>query len=176
MNLKDYISVYQSPESFKVEQFQNIEWSRGLWQYPSGEASGKQDCQMSFNYDKKLVEKIIGSSKFVASHYAERHGFCITGGYLPRLNKYDIGERMELHQDHANSIFEDSSGIPIVSMVGLINDDYEGGELVFHLGEERYVPDAKAGDIIIFPSCFPWKHESTEVTKGTKYSWVTWAW
>lgn len=176
MNLKNFISVYQSPEVILKEEFERVQWDRGLWQYPNGDVSGKQNCQMSFDYDANLSQKIIKSSQIVCKHYAERHGFCITGGFVPRLNKYEIGEKMELHQDHANSIFQDSSGIPIISMVGLVNDDYEGGKLVFHFGEETYTPSTTAGDIVIFPSCFPWKHESTEVTSGTKFSWVTWAW
>ena len=35
--------------------------------------------------------------------------------------------------------------------------------------------DLKTGVIIIMPSCFMYPHEVTEVTKGTRHSFVSWA-
>ena len=33
----------------------------------------------------------------------------------------------------------------------------------------------KTGDILMFPSNFMYPHEVTECTKGTRYSFVSWA-
>lgn len=89
-----------------------------------------------------------------------------------RFNKYSVGESIEEHVDHIHAIFNSRpSGIPVLSMVGCLNDDYEGG--VFHLCEEPI--DIKAGEYIIFPSLFIYPHYVTPVTKGTRYSWVSWA-
>ena len=89
-----------------------------------------------------------------------------------RFNKYSIEEGIEEHVDHIHAIFKSRpSGIPILSLVGCLNDDYEGG--VFHLCEEPI--DIKAGEFIIFPSLFIYPHYVTPVTKGHRYSWVSWA-
>jgi predicted 2-oxoglutarate/Fe(II)-dependent dioxygenase YbiX len=54
-----------------------------------------------------------------------------------------------------------------------LNDDYEGGELVFWESETIKL---KAGSIMIFPSNFMYPHKVMPVTKGTRYSYVSWAW
>ena len=48
-----------------------------------------------------------------------------------------------------------------------------GGELVFWKDK---VVELKAGEIMIFPSNFLYPHEVRMVTKGTRYSFVSWAW
>lgn len=50
--------------------------------------------------------------------------------------------------------------------------DYEGGELVLHLGEVPTVIPKKQGFVTVFPSYV--LHEVTPVTKGTRYSLVSW--
>ena len=57
------------------------------------------------------------------------------------------------------------------SLVGLLNDDYEGAKMIVCDTEFPM----KRGDIIIMPSVFLYPHEITECTKGTRYSWVSWA-
>ena len=89
-----------------------------------------------------------------------------------RFNKYSIGEGIEEHVDHIHAIFQSRpSGIPVLSMVGCLNDNYHGG--VFHLCGNPI--DISAGEFIIFPSIFLYPHYVTPVTEGTRYSWVSWA-
>jgi predicted 2-oxoglutarate/Fe(II)-dependent dioxygenase YbiX len=64
-------------------------------------------------------------------------------------------------------------GIPVLSLVGVLNDEYEGGELTFF---DDYKLDLKQGDVVVFPSCFLYPHKVNEITKGTRYSLVSWAW
>ena len=59
-----------------------------------------------------------------------------------------------------------------VSAVGFLNDDYRGGQLSFDLMNFIYEP--VAGDIVIFPSNFPYMHGSRPVIEGIKYSVVSW--
>ena len=89
-----------------------------------------------------------------------------------RFNKYEVGTMMRRHYDHIHSIFDGKmKGVPIVSIVGNLNEDYEGSE--FHCrGKEIKL---KTGDILMFPSNFMYPHEVTECTKGTRYSFVSWA-
>ena len=89
-----------------------------------------------------------------------------------RFNKYEVGTLMRMHYDHIHNIFDGKmKGIPIVSIVANLNEDYEGSE--FHCrGKEIKL---KTGDILMFPSNFMYPHEVTECTKGTRYSFVSWA-
>lgn len=51
-------------------------------------------------------------------------------------------------------------------------DDYEGGDLCLYLTEDATVMKRKQGHVVVFPS---WTlHEVKPVTKGTRYSLVTW--
>ncbi len=90
-----------------------------------------------------------------------------------RFNRYGVGTIMRKHYDHIHSIFDGQhKGIPILSMLGVLNDDYEGGEFVF--SETHEIP-LKAGDIMVFPSNFMYPHEVKEVTKGERFTFVSWA-
>ena len=80
---------------------------------------------------------------------------------------------MALHADHIHSMFDgERKGIPILSVLGVLNDDYEGGEFV--LIDEKI--NLSKGDIIIFPSNFMYPHKVEPVTKGTRYSYISWIW
>ena len=80
---------------------------------------------------------------------------------------------MALHADHIQSIFDgEKKGIPILSILGVLNNDYEGGE--FYLIDD--IIDLKKGDVIIFPSNFMYPHKVEPVTKGTRYSYISWIW
>ena len=56
-----------------------------------------------------------------------------------------------------------------LSMSIILNDDFEGGDFEIH-GED--IPKLPKGSIIVFPSFMD--HRVTPVTKGTRYSLITW--
>lgn len=53
-----------------------------------------------------------------------------------------------------------------------LNDDYEGGEFAFFDRQLKY--KLNKGDVLMFPSTFMYPHEIMPVTKGTRYSIITW--
>ena len=59
-----------------------------------------------------------------------------------------------------------------VSCSFALNDDYEGGEWAF-FGREKVIKVPK-GAVVMFPSNFMYPHEIMPVTKGTRYSIITW--
>jgi predicted 2-oxoglutarate/Fe(II)-dependent dioxygenase YbiX len=63
-------------------------------------------------------------------------------------------------------------GVPILSVLGLLNDDFEGGEF-FMIDKQR---EFSKGDILIFPSNFIYPHVVKPVTKGIRYSFISWIW
>ena len=91
-----------------------------------------------------------------------------------RFNRYGKGQIMRQHHDHIHSLFDgNEKGIPVLSFILNLNDDYEGADLFFW--ENHVVPLGK-GDIIMFPSLFLFPHGVTEAKKGKRYSAVSWAW
>lgn len=87
--------------------------------------------------------------------------------YWEALNfvKYGAGQHFQEHTDHGFSYN------CVVSMVGYVNDDYEGGEIAFRMQDLKVKP--KAGDLFVFPSNFMYPHRAMPVHSGTKYSIVT---
>lgn len=79
--------------------------------------------------------------------------------------KYGPGQHFQIHSDHGYSY------ICVLSSVGYLNDDYEGGELFFDKFNLKIKP--KAGDLYLFPSSFLFSHQAMPVKEGTKYSIVT---
>ena len=96
-------------------------------------------------------------------------------GYTPlRFNKYSENTIMSEHCDHIYSIFDGTrKGIPTLTVLGMLNDEFEGGELV--LWQDTVIPFEK-GDLLIFPSIFLYPHRVEPVTKGVRHSFVSWVW
>lgn len=91
-----------------------------------------------------------------------------------RFNRYNTHTLMLTHHDHIHSLFDgERKGIPVLSIVGLLNDDFEGGEFVFF---DDYEVTLTTGDILIFPSVFMFPHRVQKIKKGKRYSFVSWAW
>ena len=89
-----------------------------------------------------------------------------------RFNRYDKKQQITKHVDHIHSCFDGKTkGIPILSIVAVLNDNYEGGEFIMF---DDYEIKFKAGDLIIFPSVFLYPHLVKPVKKGTRYSFVSW--
>ena len=142
------------------------------------------DCQtMRMGRDDKIpqTELIMNSLWSGIERYVTKHGmsrqFKTWEGFTNiKWNKYTEDKSMDTHIDH--NIFEmfdtvmgPNRGIPILSIVGLLNDDFEGGE--FQLFEDTTI-SLKAGDLLIFPSNFLYPHRVLPVTKGTRHSYVSW--
>lgn len=79
--------------------------------------------------------------------------------------KYGAGQHFKEHTDHGYSY------VCVLSSVGYLNDDYEGGELYFP--KFNLVVKPEAGDLYLFPSNFIYSHQALPVKNGTKYSIVT---
>lgn len=59
-----------------------------------------------------------------------------------------------------------------VSCSFILNDDFEGGEFAFFNRELKY--KLEKSDALLFPSNFMYPHEIMPITKGTRYSIITW--
>ena len=117
----------------------------------------------------KALEKYIVIDKISGNTFRGWKGFSQI-----RFNRYKKGQIMSKHSDHIQSLFTgEQRGIPILSIVGVLNNNYEGGEFIMF---DDYEIKFKTGDLIIFPSIFLYPHKVKPVTKGIRYSFVAWAW
>ena len=87
-----------------------------------------------------------------------------------RVNKYEEGGFMSEHADAIHHSHGQHYGFPEVSILLFLNEEYEGGEFI--VADTMYKP--KKNSAIIFPANFMFPHYVNKVTKGTRYSIITW--
>jgi len=115
----------------------------------------------------KALEKYIIVDKIGGNNLPGWSGFSKI-----RFNRYDKDQIMSKHIDHIVNLFPGNpKGIPILSILSLLNDNYQGGEFIMF---EDYEIKLKAGDLLIFPSVFLYPHLVKPITKGIRYSFVSW--
>ena len=170
-NLNDYVykETIFSPEfcNNAIEILDTEEWKPHRW-YGQDKWHDTKDFDTAYNLElmSLMRDAIIACVSRYEKKYMNVTQFCGV-----RFNKYSVGEGIARHVDHIHSLFDGTrKGIPIISIVGTFNDDYEGGE--FMLNDEQI--DMKQGDMLVFPSCFLYPHMVKPVIKGTRYSWVLW--
>lgn len=89
-----------------------------------------------------------------------------------RFNRYGQGSEMRMHCDHIHEMFDGvMKGIPTLSIIGSLNDDFEGGSFVLWEDTEINIPK---GAVLIFPSNFMFPHRVEPVTSGVRYTYVSW--
>ena len=139
--------------------------------------SGSQELSMSYDdcpSKSILSEKIWHIIKDYLI-YIEMPWYTQWSGYTtPRFNKYDQDKKMALHCDHIQSMFDgEKKGIPTLSVLGVLNDDYKGGEFIMF--DDTEIKFDK-GDVLVFPSLFLYPHKVEPVKSGTRYSYISWVW
>ena len=185
-NLKDYLLhldnfIYKKTCEQTIKEMQNINYNQHTFYNSIKEISqprsGPQELEVSYDSvstKKEIMNKLWYSLQKYIEHL-EYPWFDAWSGYSEiRLNKYSENKKMALHADHIHQLFEGKrKGIPILSVLGLLNDDYKGGEFIMF---DDYEIKFKQGDILIFPSNFMFPHKVEPVTKGTRYSFISWVW
>ncbi len=123
---------------------------------------GKNE-QKRRDIDIKIHENLATTIKKYKELY-EHFTIDIDTGY--QLLRYNEGE---YYRQHVDSLKEQQRS---VSCSINLNDEYEGGEFAFF--DREIIIRAAAGSAIMFPSNFMYPHEIMSVTKGTRYSIITW--
>tara|TARA_B100000575_G_C23029872_1_gene592964 strand:- start:494 stop:1081 length:588 start_codon:yes stop_codon:yes gene_type:complete len=139
--------------------------------------SGSKELSVSWD-DCPSRSILTGKLWYVIRDYltdVDMPWFVKWSGYTePRFNRYDEDKKMALHCDHIQSMFDGKrKGIPILSVLGVLNDDYEGGEFIMF--DDTEIKFDK-GDILVFPSIFLYPHKVEPVKSGTRYSYISWVW
>ncbi len=149
---------------------------------PVGRDNEGEVIDMEMGEAEKKLEEIndflIENLRAIICEYIESFNFDWFGGWEGytgiKFIRYFPGQEMKVHCDHIHSMFDgERKGVPILSIIGHFNDDYKGGET--YMFEDKKI-DTKQGDILVFPSNFIYPHKITPVTKGVRYSYVSWIW
>jgi predicted 2-oxoglutarate/Fe(II)-dependent dioxygenase YbiX len=186
-NLANYLKVYEGfiePEvcNAAVKNLDAAEWTMHEFYDASTGTSHSYDHELSVSHqeipEKDLINKKVWEAlqKYVVEDMKDMHEwFCGWNGYsLVRFNRYDPTTQMKLHCDHIHTLFEgERKGVPTLTVLGGLNDDYTGGEFVMWDSEVIKLP---AGAVAVFPSNFLYPHEIRPVKSGVRYSYVSWAW
>lgn len=162
-----------------IEELTHLEWEKHYWtDIATGDTVTNDTEELDVCFERRPFHETLSS--YINRAISEYHKHVIVDNNIItyfsniRMNKYTPGARMRKHIDHITSLFDGTTkGIPVLSIVGMLNDDYKGGEFIFW---DDYEVKLKAGDILIFPSNFMYSHEVKPVTEGTRYSYVCWAW
>ena len=177
-----------------VNELSMCDWEKHDWYNSLSDLrntpSGDNEPEVFSHYTRTAPHKQLQSTYFeknefiiqelysLIQEYIDKFKFDWFGGWTGyseiKFIRYYPDQTMQNHCDHINSMFDgERKGIPVLSIIGILNDDFEGGKLIMF--EDRQI-DTKKGDLLIFPSNFLYPHEITPVTKGVRYSYVSWVW
>lgn len=186
-NLMDYVKVYENhlPADLcksAVKNLENINWKQHQFYFSGTDKFQSFDNELSVSYDsvpeKEKIDKQIwfAIERYILKDFAGFDDwFSGWNGYSSvRFNRYDPTTQMKLHCDHIHSLFDGKiKGVPVLTVLGALNDDYEGGEFMM-FGDHQI--DLPAGAVMVFPSNFMFPHEVKPVKSGIRYSYVSWTW
>jgi hypothetical protein len=182
-NINDYIVVFENAmthtlcdailEEFSAEE----EWTKTV--VGSGEVNSNirsaETVVISYPHvieknpkvRQNLDRYVFSSAGAVISRYNEKFPLCCIeedSGYELLRYKED-----QFYIQHTDSF---KARPRAVSCSFALNDDYEGGEWGFF--DREKIIKAPKGSAVLFPSNFMYPHEILPVTKGTRYSIITW--
>jgi hypothetical protein len=189
--MKKYLKDYIYKSSFLDKQFCNetiaglqkikkSNWQEHTFSNPKDKTliklSNNNELDILYSNEIKNTEIIMRDLWYQINNYIKNLNFPWFDGWNGythiRYNKYIENKKMALHCDHIPSIFDgERKGIPILSCLGVLNDDYEGGEFIMF---DDYKIKLKQGDLLIFPSNFMYPHKVDPVKKGTRHSYISW--
>lgn len=182
----DFVQVYKKVLTTKqctsiLSKINDSEWSPFIWASYNNVVESKEsnsDCTrtpVSSGTSRLLLSGLINNTIGEYRGYVKKilgTDYAFNGMTIPKINRYNVGQDMKSHVDHITTIFDgEKRGIPILSVVGLLNDDFDGGKFKFW---DKYEMNLEIGDIMVFPSNFLYKHQVDKVTRGVRYSFVSW--
>ena len=178
-HVKDYIMIQnlipkQLCKSI-IKECGKLEWVKHNW-YDYGRNqmySKEKELEVIFSTPEQIQQLHKYLTKAL-KNYENKYSLGGAIGHISRIrfNRYKVGTKIRPHYDHIRSLFDGKlKGVPILSFVGLLNDNYEGGEFICSGKKIKLT----RGDILLFPSNFMYPHEVKKITKGMRFSFVCWA-
>jgi predicted 2-oxoglutarate/Fe(II)-dependent dioxygenase YbiX len=166
-----------------IDKIQYLNWQQHMFdsydakinQFTKIKLSGEQELETA-SVNSEFTEIIMKKLWFEIDNYQKYYNFKWFNGWQGYsnigFNKYEKNKKMAEHCDNISFIFDGNrKGVPILSLVGILNDNYKGGEFIMF---QNKVIKLKQGDLLIFPSNFLFPHKVEPVLEGIRYSYVSW--
>ena len=181
-NIEDYIKVFENivPEELCdkiISEYENShDWCDAIIE--NGVEKNIRNCKIisisstniiskNQNLRKEIDDELYSVvSKIFVELNKEYSEISISTDSGYELLKYEKGGFYAQHTDNCIEIPR------TISCSLCLNDDYDGGEFAFF--DRKLKHKIKKGSAIVFPSNFMYPHEILPVTKGTRYSIITW--
>tara|TARA_R100001509_G_scaffold13417_1_gene6919 strand:- start:597 stop:1169 length:573 start_codon:yes stop_codon:yes gene_type:complete len=184
-NIRDYVKVYENvfDKDFctsTIKELKKIEWKKHYFYQYKGNRNRSYENEFDMGYLDSVIKTTLQNKLWyvIEKYITKDFKMCNSwwGGWTGytevRFNKYDLETKMKIHCDHIQSIFDGSlKGIPTLSIVGCLNEDYKGGDFIMWETEKIKIPE---GAVLMFPSNFMYPHKVTPIIEGTRYSYVSW--
>ncbi|MEB3213190.1 MAG: 2OG-Fe(II) oxygenase [Leptolyngbyaceae bacterium] len=129
--------------------------------------------ELSQSTNQLILGKLPVVKQFLFDQYGVRFPYAEPCSIL----RYRTHQFYKRHVDNIllSSRFQEvQQGIPTrdISVVGYLNDDFQGGETYFDRQDVKVSP--YAGAVLLFPSYFTHPHQSLPILSGTKYAFTSW--
>jgi hypothetical protein len=179
---------YEGSLVFDIEEgisSAKIEWQLAGVKTGDEEASKNTKLRDTFvvpvPYSEEEVNEFIGfkgaffsslSNLFLENLGPLEHDYKLTYGLSTTWHdqysilKYGVGQKFVNHVDDHKDYHRR------MSTIYYINDNYEGGEIVFPRFGITYKP--AANDFLVFPSTYVYNHSVMPVKSGERYAVVSW--
>jgi predicted 2-oxoglutarate/Fe(II)-dependent dioxygenase YbiX len=186
-DISSYVMVFEEWISSDVckqtcEEIENAPWQQHTFYNPTDGSyntrSGSRELDIAYGRGVSTQSHIMQRIHDAYSEYLTRlqlPWFNSWSGFSEvRFNRYEESRLMAEHCDHIHSMFDgERKGIPTMTFLASLNDEYTGGEFV--MWGDEVIPMAK-GSALVFPSCFLYPHRVDPVVTGIRYSCVSWSW
>lgn len=180
-SITDYIKVFDNVLSDSlcekiIGEFGESEWTKAVVR--GGIATDYRNVStIGISFDdvvglnretREIIDKevFIGAGNAMSAYLSLYPDADVSMDTGYELLRYKEGQYYKQHTDS----FKESPRA--VSCSFALNNDYEGGEFAFF--DRSLTVRVPKGSAILFPSNFMYPHEILPVTKGTRYSIITW--
>jgi len=176
MDFFDYVRIYDIEDNelcdSLIRKYADQEWEQHSWGHNDGTTQHQEPDYAEILNPATPDPRLFDVCGKVFADYSQYFNIGLVQFKEPRISRYKVGSFLRSHHDHTKDLFDgERKGIPICTAVGVLND-FEGGE--FYIRDRDM--ELKKGYVVVFPSIFLFPHEVKEVTRGIRYSFVTWAW
>jgi len=126
-----------------------------------------RDVQRFLLPQNQGIGGILTSTALNANHYWWKYN--ITHSNQTEFLMYEPNGHYTAHVDTFHTHSDETRKLTVLTF---LNDDFEGGKFFINADGNPYYPPQEKGTVLVFPSYFI--HGVEPVTKGTRYSVVTW--
>lgn len=122
-------------------------------------------------------ELLLGAVAIIQNLLYQHYGILFAHVETCSILRYQKGQFYKRHIDNLllpSRLEEAAKGIPIrdISVVGYLNEGFEGGETFFDRQNLKVKP--QMGSVLVFPAYYTHPHQSLPVSEGNKYCFTTW--